>query len=649
MDVCAGRAKDRGGCAGDTACWLDAIVNNAPFGILFVSPDYEIVSANEAFARQKGLSPADLLRASMRDIFPRWEQHTMHLFERVRASGRPYSDTNYRFPSGAGTTYWDGAVVPVCSEGGLLAGFLLMQYDVTEIQALRQAEAEARNLAERRAHEWEVLFDAIPESVLVVEEPGTVVLRNKASHELWSPGAFERVSPDLNEANLWSVFHPIGPGHPAKESPSQRALRGEFVSEEHYEVLDDKGQFRHRHMTTALVPIDLGRPKRVLAIGRDVTELYKLREAERQARLAYERIAKEMTAVFDGVSDSLIIIDEDGRRTHNKAALRLEGFSADDPKSSTEVVRVFDQVLDLNGRRLDVSEYPGSRVLRGESLRDEYIRFTNLEGRQVEALVSGDLIETPVGKRAVILSKDVTELRRLERVKEEFLQVVVHELKNPLQVAKGVVQVLSMRLGVEGLHSLDKYVNTLSGQVDHLTKIVNELLNAVRTTSSGFVVSTEDMDFCEVVAEAVEPYLINPSGRQIEVYLAFGGPVRVNGDRTRIKEIVTNLLSNAIKYTPPGKRIWIRCFADSEGARLQVEDEGTGIPEEDLEKVFEGFYRSTNLSQWESGGGLGLGLYISRGIARKHGGDIWAENRKGGGTVMTLRLPLGGAKGGRPA
>jgi signal transduction histidine kinase len=296
-----------------------------------------------------------------------------------------------------------------------------------------------------------------------------------------------------------------------------------------------------------------------------------------------------------------------------------------------------------------VSEYPGSRVLRGESLRDEYIRFTNLEGRQVEALVSGDLIETPVGKRAVILSKDVTELRRLERVKEEFLQVVVHELKNPLQVAKGVVQVLSMRLGVEGLHSLDKYVNTLSGQVDHLTKIVNELLNAVRTTSSGFVVSTEDMDFCEVVAEAVEPYLINPSGRQIEVYLAFGGPVRVNGDRTRIKEIVTNLLSNAIKYTPPGKRIWIRCFADSEGARLQVEDEGTGIPEEDLEKVFEGFYRSTNLSQWESGGGLGLGLYISRGIARKHGGDIWAENRKGGGTVMTLRLPLGGAKGGRPA
>ncbi len=645
MDPRAGGVRRLAQCDAAVTRWLEAIVEHAPVGILFVSPDYRILWANEAFARQTDLTLEDLLCADMHDIFPHWEQHTVHLFDRVRDSGRAFRDTRYVFPSTTGTTYWDGVVVPVYSENGSFAGSLLMQYDVTEIQALREAEGEARKLAESRAHDWEVLFDAIPESVLVVEEPGVVVLRNKASHEIWSQDAFERLSPSLDEHELWNAYCPAEPGKPARESPSQRALKGKFVTEEHYEVLDDKGRVRHRHMTTAAVPTGPGRPKRVLAIGRDVTELYRLREAERRARLEYERIAKEMTAVFEGVSDSLVIIDENGRRIHNKAALRLEGFDPDEPRSRTEEMRVFDRVVDKDGRPLSVDGYPGNRVLRGESLRDEYIQYTNLQGKEVEVLVSGDLIETPVGKRAVMLSRDITELRRLERVKEEFLQVVVHELRNPLQVMKGLVQVLTMRLGGEGLQRLGKYITTLTGQVDHLTDIVNELLNAVRTTSSSFVVSMSEVDFCEAVVEAVEPYLLNPSGRLIEIRPLEHGPIRVKADRTRLKEVVVNLLSNSMKYTPEGKHIWVRCFADDINAMLTVEDEGIGIPKEDLDKVFQGFYRSTNLSSWESGG-LGLGLYISRGIARKHGGDLWAGNRAGGGTVMTLKLPLPGKEAG---
>lgn len=639
MDPKEGGVRRLAQCDAAVTRWLEAIVEHAPFGILFVSPDYRIVWANEAFARQTNLTLEDLHRADIHDIFPRWEQLTIHLFNQVRDSGRAFRDTHYVFPSASGTTCWDGVVSPVYSDNGPLAGFLLMQYDVTEIQALRKAEAETRKLAESRAHDWEVLFDAIPESVLVVEEPGVVVLRNKASHEIWSPGAFERVSPNLDEHELWNAYYPAGPGKPARESPSQRALKGDYVTEEHYEVLDDRGQVRHRHMTTAAVPTGPGRPRRVLAIGRDVTELYRLREAERRARLEYERIAKEMTAVFEGVSDSLVIIDENGKRIHNKAALRLEGFNPDEPRSSTEDLRVFDKAVDKDGRQLSVDNYPGNRVLRGESLRDEYIQYMNLQGKLVEVLVSGDLIETPVGKRAVMLSRDITELRRLERVKEEFLQVVVHELRNPLQVMKGLVQVLSMRLGAEGLQKLGKYITTLMGQVDHLTDIVNELLNAVRTTSSSFVISMSEVDFCEAVVEAVEPYLLNPSGRLIDIRPPERGPIRVKADRTRLKEVVVNLLGNSIKYTPEGKHILVRCFDDGSSAVLILEDEGIGIPKEDLDKVFQGFYRSTNLSGWESGG-LGLGLYISRGIARKHGGDLWAENRNGGGTVMTLRLPL---------
>jgi signal transduction histidine kinase len=104
-------------------------------------------------------------------------------------------------------------------------------------------------------------------------------------------------------------------------------------------------------------------------------------------------------------------------------------------------------------------------------------------------------------------------------------------------------------------------------------------------------------------------------------------------------QAITNLLTNAQKYTPTGKAIHVTLSKRNGSALLKVEDEGVGIPPEDLEKVFAGFYRTPDVTKWQPGS-VGLGLFISRGLVRRMGGDLWAENRPAGGTVMCMKMPL---------
>jgi signal transduction histidine kinase len=144
-------------------------------------------------------------------------------------------------------------------------------------------------------------------------------------------------------------------------------------------------------------------------------------------------------------------------------------------------------------------------------------------------------------------------------------------------------------------------------------------------------------DLKQVVASALEPRLTEPYHRWS--FSLPKTPVEVMADPQRLGQAISNLLTNATKYTPAGKTIRVRLAKPNGAVVLKVEDEGVGIPPEDLERIFDGFYRTPDVTKWQPGS-VGLGLYISRGLVRRMGGDLWAENRPGGGTVMCLKMPL---------
>jgi len=219
------------------------------------------------------------------------------------------------------------------------------------------------------------------------------------------------------------------------------------------------------------------------------------------------------------------------------------------------------------------------------------------------------------------------------------MTVISHEIRNTLQVIKGLVQLLDLRLSGENRLVVGKYVQSLNHQVNHLTALADDILTAYRLGTGKMAIQVGDMCLVDSLYEAVTPYLRADGSHSLITDFSIPDDLRVRADPQRAMQIVANLLSNAAKYTPVGKRIWVRAHSEADFVKVIVEDEGIGIPSDQLEKVFDGFVRAHNVTEWKSGG-IGLGLYISRNLARRMGGDLWAESRPEGGTTMTLRLPL---------
>jgi len=266
--------------------------------------------------------------------------------------------------------------------------------------------------------------------------------------------------------------------------------------------------------------------------------------------------------------------------------------------------------------------------------------------------------------RYMVILQDITRLERAERVKEDFLRMMTHELQNPIQVAKGMLQLMRLKPEAKA-PDMARYIQALERQISDLAVMLDNALTATRLGSGPPPIQSEEVDLTDVVWEVLEPYTLGSPHQIIPLFSRERG-VPVLTDRSKVRQILSNLLRNASKYTPPGSRIWVDVETDGENCLVRIEDEGIGIPPNELETVFEAFHRASNVrrpqishspAEVRKGGagsagagtsslgaeafsGIGLGLYISRGLARKLGGDLWAEVRQGGGTIMKLRLPL---------
>ncbi len=231
---------------------------------------------------------------------------------------------------------------------------------------------------------------------------------------------------------------------------------------------------------------------------------------------------------------------------------------------------------------------------------------------------------------------DITGLRLFETLEKGFLQILGHELKNPLQTIKALLNVMESH-AADSKTPLSRYIKLANSCLKRITALVDDLVSAEQATHKSLVVNASRVNLVPLIKESLEPFLSTPSHVFVTKFDQKADlPVLV--DPTRIHQILTNLISNAVKYTPEGKSIWLDLDLSAHYATVIIEDEGIGIPVEESSRVFEQFYRGTNTK--DKFRGAGLGLYVSRGLARMHGGDLWAEPRPQGGTLMKLSLPI---------
>ncbi len=232
---------------------------------------------------------------------------------------------------------------------------------------------------------------------------------------------------------------------------------------------------------------------------------------------------------------------------------------------------------------------------------------------------------------------DIDNLGASKAVETDFLQIVAHEIKNPVQTLKALFNLIEMHPS-EQSSSILKYIQLAKPSLDKITTLVEDLQSiGSRPKDNDIDVNIIPIDFNSLLMQSLEPYLTASQ----HVFICKhdeNAVLPMMADPIRIRQIIGNILANAVKYTPQGKRIWIDLTVSKRLATLTVEDEGIGIPPKELDHVFKQFYRGQNVKHISEG--MGLGLYVSKCLAKMHGGNLWAEPRYQGGIFIKLSLPL---------
>jgi signal transduction histidine kinase len=242
---------------------------------------------------------------------------------------------------------------------------------------------------------------------------------------------------------------------------------------------------------------------------------------------------------------------------------------------------------------------------------------------------------------AVDNARSYEEMRAALRARDTFLSVASHELRTPVTSLKGQVQRLH-RGAVRGRLDLEQVMDALpvlGRNIDRLELLIDDLLDAERLQQSRLQLHPQDAELGALVRDLLARYEVAP-GRQVVLEGAdMAAPVPVHVDAAWLEQVLTNLLDNAVKYSPTGGIIRVMVVAEGAGGRLSVQDEGIGIPPDQLDTIFEPFGRASNVAGRHLPG-LGLGLYVARLIVEQHGGRIWAASAgTGQGAQVHVWLP----------
>jgi PAS domain S-box-containing protein len=251
-----------------------------------------------------------------------------------------------------------------------------------------------------------------------------------------------------------------------------------------------------------------------------------------------------------------------------------------------------------------------------------------------------DLVE----KRTKELDEKVEELananerlRKLDQTRSEFVSLVSHQIRAPLTNIKGVVEKMEADVKVIPINHIP-LLKIIDQQVERLDRLVRDVLNTNQIETGQLVLQKEPVSIMPIVQQSIEQILTRKHDRKIVCATKTGIPL-VYADVDRVLEILANLFDNAAKYSPPESETHVDVRANQSEVFVSIRDSGEGIPDRDIPRVFEKFYRSDS-SDSQMAYGYGLGLYICRQLVGAMGGKIWAENHPNGGAVLTFSLPI---------
>lgn len=395
-------------------------------------------------------------------------------------------------------------------------------------------------------------------------------------------------------------------------------------------IIDQKTHKRIETLADAAQQISMGHyqdlelpePTDLLQPLIDAFKIMAVRLEEQIENLTSERAM--LSSVFNQMTDGVLITSTEGRvQLINPAAERLFNVSQSTVlgRSIVEVVR-YHQLVDLWRLAKD-----GDRQSTMLEIGPQHI-FLQAVGIPLSSSMPGS---------TMLLIQDLTQLRRLETVRRDFISNVSHELRTPLASMKALAETLQ-ETALEDPPAARRFILRMDTEIESLTQLVNELLELSRIESGKVPLSFHRANPCDLIQPAYERMILQVERAGLELVLDCPAELpAVFADPDRITQVLINLVHNAIKFTPPGGKITLSAYQDGDQIIFMVRDTGVGIEKDELNRIFERFYKADRA---RTGGGMGLGLSIARHMIESHGGNIWAESAVGEGATFSFSLPV---------
>jgi len=484
---------------------------------------------------------------------------------------------------------------------------------------------EALRNSERRFRD---MIDALPAAIYTTDADGRLTHCNPASVEL--AGRLPEVGTE-HWCVSWKLYRPDGTPLPHDKCPMAVALKeGRPVMDE--EIIVERPDGTRAWIVPYPTPLRDAEGKIIGGINMliDVTE--RKQAEETRARLA---------AIVESSDDAVVGKTLDGVITSwNRAAEKMFGYTA------AEAVGQHISLIIPAERREEEDEVL-ARLRNGEKIDHFETERQAKDGRRINISLTVSPIRNQTGRiiGASKVARDITERKRTEkalleadRLKTEFLATLAHELRNPLAPIRNSLHIL--RMG-EDAPAAERVHEMMERQVNHLVRLVDDLLEISRITSGKIELRTEPVEIAAVVRSAIETSkpLIEAGGHQLAISLP-AEPLTVQADPVRLSQIIANLLNNAAKYTDPGGQLWLTATLEAGEVAISVRDNGIGLSADMLANVFE-MFTQVDRDHKRSQGGLGIGLSLVKRLVELHGGRVEAKSAGlGRGSEFIIRLPL---------
>jgi two-component system phosphate regulon sensor histidine kinase PhoR len=345
------------------------------------------------------------------------------------------------------------------------------------------------------------------------------------------------------------------------------------------------------------------------------------------------------SAILRSMVEGVAVIDAEERLVfYNRAfseILNVDPASAEG-RPLIEVIRNSD-LLSLIRRALRGEEGLQTDITMGITQTQSF-SITAAPVKALDVSASGRAPnEKPSG--AVVVLHDVTELRRLERVRQDFVANVSHEFKTPLTAIQGFAETL-LAGALDDPENNRRFLEIIRNHAMRLARLTNDLLKLARIEAGKMELEFSSVGLLELIEACTETTLLKANRKEITLEITVPPQLpAVRGDAALLRDVLQNLLDNAIQYTPPRGHISVAASAGKREAVITVTDTGIGIPLADSERIFERFYR-VDAARSREAGGTGLGLSIAKHIVEAHGGKLWVESTVGQGSKFSFSLPL---------